>query len=147
MLRTAATISKLSFTNFHSLINQYHYSAQQTLSILKMRTSLYLSYRLESIQCLILQNTISVLQYARKTIHTTYLAVSENAKDTRFRKSSNISIYNVRPSFINHYYFHMLKHVSHSLFTAHCHWKTIPKNLFVVFHHIFCTVISTAELH
>ena len=54
-----------------------------------MCTSPYLSYRLESIQCLILQNTISVLQYARKTIHATYLAVSENAKGTRFRKSSN----------------------------------------------------------
>ena len=147
MLRTAATISKLSFTNFHSLINQYHYSAQQTLSILKMRISLYLSYRLESIQCLIFQNTISVLQYARKTIHTTYLAVSENAKGTRFRKSSNTSIYNMRPSFINRYYSHVSKHVYHSLFTAHCRWKTISNNLFVVLHHIFCTVISTTELH
>ena len=146
MLRTEATISKLSFTNSHSLINQYHYSAQQTLSILKMRISLYLSYRLESIQWLILQNTISVLQHARKTIHTTYLAAFENVKDTRFRKSSNISIYNVRPSFINRYYLYMSKHVSHSLFTAHCHWKTIAKNLFVVLHHIFCTVISTTEL-
>ena len=34
----------------------------------------------------------------------------------------------------------MSKHVSHSLFTAHCHRKTIGKNLFVVLHHIFCTV-------
>ena len=147
MLRTAATISELSFTNFHSLINQYHYSAQHTLSILKMHISLYLSYRLEFIQCLILQNTISVLQYVCKTIHTTYLAVSKNAKGIRFRKSSNISIYNVRPSFINRYYLYMSKHVSHSLFAAHCHWKIIPKNLFVVLHHIFCTVISTTELH
>ena len=147
MLRTAATISKLSFTNFHSLINQYHYSAQQTLSILKMRISLDLSYRLESIQCLIFQNAISVLQYARKIIHTTYLAAYENAKATRFRKSSNISIYNVRPSFINRYYLHMSKYVYHNLFTARCHWKTIPKNLFVVLHHIFFTVISTTELH
>ena len=93
MLRTAATISKLSFTNFHSLINQYHYSAQQTLSILKMRINQNLSYRLESIQCLILQNTIGVLQYARKTIHATYLAASENAKGTRFRKSSKTCIH------------------------------------------------------
>ena len=118
MLRTAAIISKLSFTNFHSLINQYYYSAQQTLSILKMRISLYLLYRLESVQCLIFQNTISVLQYARKTIHTTYLAFSENANGTRFRKSSNISIYNVRPSFINRYYLHMSKYAYHSLCTC-----------------------------
>ena len=147
MLRTAATISKLSFTNSNSSINQYHYSAQQTLSILKMRISLYLSYRLESIQCLILQNTISVLQYALKTIHTTYLVPSENTKGTRFRKSSNISIYNVHPSFINRYYLYMSKHVTQSFFTTHCHWKTISKNLFVALHYVLRTVISTTELH
>ena len=146
MLRTSATIWKLSFTNFNSLINQYYNSAQQTLSILKMRICLHLSYRLESTQCLILQNTISVLQHARKTTHTTYLAVSENAKGTRFRKPSNISIYNVRLSFIDRYCLYISNHVYHSLFTAHYHWKTIAKNLFFVLHNIFCPFISTTEL-
>ena len=38
-----------------------------------------------------------------------------------------MSIYNVRPSFMNRYYLYISKRVYHSLFTAHCIGKPLPK--------------------